>query len=53
MVNDSGIARTRLVTTGQKQGDQVEILSGLNVGELVVSPRPLTLADGARLEARP
>ena len=53
MVDDSGVARTRLVTTGQKQGDQVEILSGLNVGELVISPRPLTLADGARLEARP
>ncbi|HTR38571.1 MAG TPA: efflux RND transporter periplasmic adaptor subunit [Bryobacteraceae bacterium] len=53
MVDDGGIARTRLVTTGQKQGDRVEILSGLNVGELVISPRPLTLGDGARLEARP
>ncbi|HUA19349.1 MAG TPA: efflux RND transporter periplasmic adaptor subunit [Bryobacteraceae bacterium] len=53
MVDDGGIARTRLVTTGQKQGDEVEILSGLNVGDLVVSPRPPALADGARLEARP
>lgn len=53
MVSDGGIARTRLVTTGQKHGDQVEILSGLNAGEVVVSPRPANLADGARLEARP
>jgi len=52
MVNDGGIAHTRLVTTGQKQGDHVEILSGLNAGEMIVSPRPSNLADGARLEAR-
>jgi RND family efflux transporter MFP subunit len=53
MVAEGGFARTRLVTTGQKQADLVEILSGLTAGEEVVSPHPANLADGARVEARP
>jgi len=53
IVVEEGSAHTRLVTLGQKQGDVVEILSGLNAGERVVSPRSTTLADGARVEARP
>ena len=53
MVVEEKTARTRLVTLGQKQGDLVEILSGLNAGERVVSPRSSTLADGAHVEERP
>ncbi|HTS48522.1 MAG TPA: efflux RND transporter periplasmic adaptor subunit [Bryobacteraceae bacterium] len=53
IVVEEGSAHTRLVTLGQKRGDVVEILSGLNAGERVVSPRSMTLADGARVEARP
>jgi RND family efflux transporter MFP subunit len=53
IVVEDGSAHTRLVTLGQKQGDMVEILSGLNAGERVVSPRSMTLADGARVEAKP
>ena len=53
VVVEGGSARTRLVTLGQKQGDMVEILSGLNAGERVVSPRSTTLADGARVEPKP
>ncbi len=53
MVIDQGVARTRLVTTGQKQDGKVEILSGLSGREQVVSPWPANLADGARVEARP
>ena len=53
MVVDDGVARTRLVTTGQRQGDRLEILSGLNGGEQIVSPRPAGLRDGARVETRP
>jgi multidrug efflux pump subunit AcrA (membrane-fusion protein) len=53
LVADEGFAHTRLVTTGQRQGDLVEILSGLNPGESVVSPRPASLADGARVETHP
>jgi RND family efflux transporter MFP subunit len=53
IVVEGGTARTRLVTLGQKQDDKVEVLSGLNAGERIVSPRPGTLADGAHVEARP
>ena len=53
MVAEEGFARMRLVTTGQRQGDLVEILSGLNAGEHVVSPRPAGLSDGARVESHP
>lgn len=52
MVVEDGSARTRLVTTGEKRDDLVEILSGLNGGERVVSPRPAGLADGTRVEAQ-
>jgi len=57
LVVEEGVAHTRLVTTGRRQGDLVEILSGLNPGlnpaEQVVSPRPAGLADGARVETHP
>ena len=53
MVVEDSFARTRIVTTGQKQNDLVEILSGLNPGDRVVSPRPAGLLDGARVENRP
>jgi len=53
LVVSDDTARTRLITTGQKQGDLVEILSGLTAGERVVSPRPALLADGSRVEAKP
>lgn len=44
-----GLARTRLITTGRKSNDRVEVLSGLTMGEPVVFPVPAGLADGARL----
>jgi RND family efflux transporter MFP subunit len=52
-VAEGGIARTRLVTTGQHAKDAVEVLSGLNAGEKIVTPIPAGLQDGARLEVRP
>jgi RND family efflux transporter MFP subunit len=52
-VADAGRARSRFVTLGQRAGDSVEILSGLNPGEQVVFPVPPSLADGAPLEVRP
>jgi RND family efflux transporter MFP subunit len=51
-VVDNGTARTRLVTIGRRSQDLVEVLSGLNPGEPVVSPIPSGLADGARVEVR-
>jgi membrane fusion protein, multidrug efflux system len=51
-VVEDGAAHARLVTTGRRAGDVVEILSGLNPGEKVVAPLVLGLQDGVRVEAR-
>ncbi len=53
VVADNGIARTRLITAGQKVNDRVEVLSGLSAGEKVIFPVPQELTDGARVEVRP
>ncbi|HBY63903.1 MAG TPA: efflux RND transporter periplasmic adaptor subunit [Solibacterales bacterium] len=53
MVASGGMARLRLVTAGARRGDVVEILSGLDAGETVVSPLPAALVDGSRVEVRP
>ncbi|MCL4401912.1 MAG: efflux RND transporter periplasmic adaptor subunit [Acidobacteria bacterium] len=52
LVVEDGVARTRLVTTGQKSKNDVEVLSGLTPGEKVISPLPEGLSDGARVEVR-
>ena len=51
-VAEDGVAHTRLVTTGRRTKDAVEVLSGLNAGEKVVLPVPVGLRDGARVEVR-
>jgi hypothetical protein len=51
-VVEDGVAHTRLVTTGRRTRDAVEVLSGLNVGEKVVLPVPAGFHDGARVEVR-
>jgi RND family efflux transporter MFP subunit len=43
------IAERRAVTIGLTDGDQVEIASGLQIGEQVIVEGPPTLADGARV----
>ena len=52
-VADSGIARARLITTGQRNQDQVEVLSGITVGDNIINPVPKDLSDGVRVEVRP
>jgi RND family efflux transporter MFP subunit len=52
-VVEGGVAHTRLVTSGRRGGDVVEILSGLNPGEQVVRLPVLGLQDGVRVEVRP
>lgn len=47
VVDAQGIARLRLVTTGTRYGDRVEILSGLDVGERLVVEGAPRLSDGA------
>jgi RND family efflux transporter MFP subunit len=51
-VVDSGVARNRLITTGEREANALEVLSGLAEGEKVVSPIPSGLADGSRVETR-
>lgn len=48
-----GRAILRLVTTGARRGDRIEILSGLDGGEKVVVAPPVGLREGRMLEARP
>jgi RND family efflux transporter MFP subunit len=45
-------AQLRLVKTGRRIGDEVEILAGLEVGESVVVGGAALLADGQPVEAR-
>ena len=52
-VADNGVARTRLVTLGERYKDRAEVLSGLTPGERVIAPPPQGLTDGARIEVRP
>jgi RND family efflux transporter MFP subunit len=53
MVVENGVARTRHITAGERRDGQIEVLSGLAVGEIVVSPRSSALRDGARVEVAP
>ena len=52
LVVEEDRARTRLVTTGLRGHDAVEVLSGLSEGERVISLVPAGLADGTRVEVR-
>lgn len=49
VVDQSGTARMRLIKAGQKLGERVEVLSGLNDGEQIVSEVFPQLKDGARV----
>lgn len=49
VVDQSGVARLRLVKTGRIVGDRVELLSGLNEGEEIVSEGIASLRDGVRV----
>jgi len=50
LVDAEGIARFRLIRTGRKLEDLVEVLSGLPEGSHYVVVPPPTLVDGARVE---
>lgn len=52
MVAENNVARTRLVTLGASSNGQVEVLSGLNPGDNLISPVPPGLSDGAPVESR-
>ena len=46
-------ARLRLVKTGKQIGDEIEIVSGLEVGEAVVVEGGVALVDGQPVEVKP
>lgn len=50
LVADNGVARTRLITVGEKSKDQIEVLSGVAAGDKIIFPVPSNLSDGASLE---
>ncbi len=50
VVDGSGSARTRAVTIGRARGDELEILSGLKTGDVVVLDRTGLIAEGTRIE---
>lgn len=52
-VLDGNRARLRLIRTGSRLSDGVEILSGLSAGERVVLSPPTTLRDGQHVEVAP
>jgi HlyD family secretion protein len=47
------VVEQRAVKTGGADGDRVEVISGLQSGERVVSPIPDTLKDGAAVTVKP
>jgi multidrug efflux pump subunit AcrA (membrane-fusion protein) len=49
VVDDSNVARLRFVTTGERWGDSVEILSGLDEGQRFVAENAGNLADGRKV----
>ena len=52
-VVENGVAKARLVTTGARMGDKLEVLTGLRAGESVVTAPPAGLQDGSPVEVRP
>jgi multidrug efflux pump subunit AcrA (membrane-fusion protein) len=54
VVDQSGIARLRLVKTGKTYADRIEVLSGLKEGEQIVVDGVAVVNDGSRVrEAAP
>jgi RND family efflux transporter MFP subunit len=53
IVDDNQIARFRLMRTGRRFGDSVEVITGLDNGQRFVVKSPPTLTDGARVEEIP
>jgi multidrug efflux pump subunit AcrA (membrane-fusion protein) len=52
VVDDSGIARLRLIKTGKAYGDRVEVLTGLSDGDRIVIDGVEAVSDGSRVESK-
>ena len=53
VVDAQGVARLRLITTGERRAGRVEALSGLAAGERIVVDATDRVRDGARVAATP
>jgi RND family efflux transporter MFP subunit len=53
IIDADGRARFRLIRTGRRVGNDIEVLSGLESGERFVVALPPGIADGARVEVSP
>jgi multidrug efflux pump subunit AcrA (membrane-fusion protein) len=53
VVGEGNRAVLRLVKTGARRGDRIEILSGLAAGERLVAAPPAGLREGQPLEVLP
>lgn len=51
LVDDNAVAHFRLMRTGRRFGDQIEIISGLKPGTRYVVAPPAELKDGMKVEA--
>ena len=49
VVDQTGVARLRLIKTGKTYGERVEILSGLSDGEQIVVDNSQSIRDGSRV----
>ena len=49
VVGSDGIARMRLITIGEAQGERIEVLSGLDAGEKIVGRVTDDVRDGVRV----
>jgi multidrug efflux pump subunit AcrA (membrane-fusion protein) len=50
VVDEAGAARFRLIKTGKRSGERVEVLGGLNDKERIVTDRVEAVTDGSRVQ---
>ena len=52
-INEQGQARLRLVKSGKRYGDEIEILSGVSKGDQVIRDNAQSLRDGQTVQVAP
>ena len=53
LIRDGNVARLRIVRTGKPVAEEIEIVSGVNAGEQIVTERAGDLIDGQPINPRP
>ena len=52
-IRDGNVARLRIVKTGKPIAGEIEVVSGVNAGEQIVTERAGELIDGQTINPRP